>query len=79
MARHLLVEFDQFALEIFSWNRQKYTLHGSPAGGGVQVSFPPPTVDHRTEGTLAVPVTNTTREWVKRLPPRLRGPWHEGI
>jgi len=99
VAHHLLVEFDQLAIEpgaqetiyltfpievgvfiaakgnyevvdIFSWNRQKYTLYGSPERGDLarwwesRVSFSPPDVDPRLEGTLSLSITNTTKEWV---------------
>jgi hypothetical protein len=57
-------------VDIFSWNRQKYTLYGSPDRGVIarwwrsNVSFSPPDVDPRTEGTLSVSIANTTKDWV---------------
>ncbi|WP_165394724.1 DUF432 domain-containing protein [Methanofollis fontis] len=57
-------------LDIFSWNRQKYTLYGSPDRGliarwwGSQVAFSPPLVDPRREGLLSLTITNATNAWV---------------
>lgn len=58
-------------LDIFSWNKQKYTLYGSADRGilarwwGSKASFSPPRVDPHLEGTLSVAISNTTKEWVE--------------
>jgi len=62
-------------VDIFSWNRQKYTLYGSPDRGVIarwwrsEVSFSPPLLDPHREGLLSLTITNTTNHWadVSRL------------
>ncbi|MDK2975008.1 MAG: uncharacterized protein PWP08_1379 [Methanofollis sp.] len=57
-------------VDIFSWNRQKYTLYGLSDRGviarwwGSKVSFSPPLLNPLREGLLSLAITNTANHWV---------------
>ncbi|MHC1626613.1 MAG: DUF432 domain-containing protein [Methanoculleaceae archaeon] len=62
---------DLEVLDIFSLNRPKYSLYGSPKDGVItrihtcHVSASPPVIDPWREGVLDLTIRNTTDEWVR--------------